>query len=197
MKTFTSLISFVLVISLSYCKSPEEEVEVAVASKKVPMSEIKFKQGEGVTYHDGIPFTGEAFSEYESGVKAISAIYIDGKKNGPYIKWFPSGLKSFESNYANDKRHGETISWWKNKNIRSKSNYVNGVGEGEQWQWYFSGAKFKRIQLVNGREQGIQQSWRENGKLYNNYEARDGRVFGLKRSKLCYKLDDEIIQFKK
>ncbi len=63
-------------------------------------------------------------------------------------------------------------------------------------QWYKGGAKFKELNLVNGREEGLQKAWRENGKIYNNYEAKNGRIFGLKRSNLCYKLEDEEVQTK-
>ncbi|MFK7749990.1 MAG: toxin-antitoxin system YwqK family antitoxin, partial [Kordia sp.] len=65
-----------------------------------------------------------------------------------------------------------------------------------QEQWYKTGEKFKRINIVNGKEEGLQQAWRKNGKLFNNYEAKNGRFFGLKRSGLCYELQNEVVQTK-
>ena len=78
--------------------------------------------------------------------------------------------------------------------MRTESNYVMGIAEGKQYQYYKSGAKFKIINLKEGREYGLQQSWRENGKLYNNYEVVNGRTYGLKRSKLCFQLEQENIK---
>ena len=48
-----------------------------------------------------------------------------------------------------------------------------------------------------GKEEGIQQAFRKNGDLFANYEARAGRFFGLKKSALCYELEDEDVQFEK
>lgn len=80
--------------------------------------------------------------------------------------------------------------------MRSESNYIAGNLDGVQKQWYVSGAKFKEQNIENGQEKGMQKAWRENGKLYNNYEAKNGRIFGLKRSSLCYELEDEKVQVK-
>lgn len=42
----------------------------------------------------------------------------------------------------------------------------------------------------------MQQAWRENGKPYINYEVRDGFRYGLRKSALCYSLEDEKIKLK-
>lgn len=48
-----------------------------------------------------------------------------------------------------------------------------------------------------GKEDGIQQAFRENSALYANYEAKEGRIFGLKKTALCFGLEDENIQYEK
>ena len=45
-----------------------------------------------------------------------------------------------------------------------------------------------------GIESGLQRGYRKNGSLYANYEARNGRIYGLKKSKLCYSLENEKVQ---
>ena len=69
-----------------------------------------------------------------------------------------------------------------------------GVGDGVQMQYYISGAKFKMITIKNGQQNGMQKAWRQNGKIYSNYEAKNGRIFGLKRSNLCYELENEKVK---
>lgn len=163
----------------------------------VPASEIQLRANEGLFYYNDLPFTGAAISFYPNKVKASIDKYRDGLPHGIQRKWFDTGILSFERNYDTGKIHGFVYSWWKNGEKRSTSYYKNGIGQGDQWQWYPNGAKFKKVHLVDGRESGMQQSWRNNGKLYNNYEVVGNRIYGLKRSQLCFELDDEKIKTKK
>lgn len=148
----------------------------------------------GLVYYQGKPFTGAAQSYYADSVLATHDQYVDGKKHGLSAKWFNDGTLSYEGYYVVGKLDGMTKTWWNNGNLRTQNNFEAGVPHGEQIQWYKSGIKFKQMNLVYGKEEGLQRSWRENGKLFNNYEAHDGRIFGLKRSKLCYKLEDEQVR---
>lgn len=162
---------------------------------KVSADSLILKSTLGLVMLHDQAFTGISIADYPNGKPKASIQYFQGKKHGKQIKWFENGIKSYEAHYQSNKQHGKTRSWWSNGNLRSESNYDLGVATGAQLQWYASGAKFKRINLVDGKEEGLQQSWRENGKIYNNYEAKNGRIFGLKRSKLCYELDDEVVQY--
>ena len=167
-----------------------------VKSLLVKEDSLLLKPNLGLVFYQNKPYTGTSVAFYfESGNKAKSIDYVNGKKHGFYRKWFKDGLLSFESQYVAGKKDGLTHTWWKNGNLRSVSSFEKGVPHGTQKQWYISGAKFKVIQLVQGKEEGLQRSWRENGKLYNNYEAKNGRIFGLKRAALCYGLEDETLQY--
>lgn len=170
--------------------SKEKALTTAISKDSVTLIPDK-----GLVYFHNAPFTGICVSYYSNGQLSTSREYLKGRSNGLYQKWFSSGIKSFESSYRNGRLNGVTTSWWGNSNLRTKSNYLKGVAQGKQVQWYRSGAKFKQMNMVDGKEEGIQQSWRENGKLYNNYEAKNGRIFGLKKSTLCYKIDDEEVQY--
>ena len=148
-------------------------------------------QNKGLVYYHDKLFTGTSISFHSNDSIASKKTYVNGKKHGLFVKWYPSGVMSFQVNYHMGKQHGKKYTWWKNNNLRSESNFVYGVAEGIQMQYYESGAKLKLMHLKNGEEQGMQKSWRENGKIYNNYEAKNDRIFGLKRSKLCFSLEDE------
>ncbi len=150
---------------------------------------------EGLVYFKNKPFTGTSTSSFANGSSATSTDYLDGKKHGVYLKWFPIGALSYQSHYYLGKQHGSTKSWWSNGQLRSQSHFEEGLVHGTQTQWYKSGAMFKELNYTYGKEEGMQKAWRENGKIYSNYEARDNRIFGLKRSNLCFELSDEEVQY--
>lgn len=156
---------------------------------------LSLNKQNGRVYYQGTVFNGTSVSYYSNGILASSIDYLEGKKHGFYRKWFSNSDLSYEASYEGGKLQGSSRTWWVNGNFRSVSNFFEGVPHGEQVQYYKSGVLFKRLQLDMGKESGLQQSWRENGKLFNNYEARDGRIYGLKRSKLCFELEDEEVKF--
>ncbi len=195
-KLYALALLFLLGCNSSEKKNQEELYSHSIiAEHPVFQDALILNQSNGVVYYKNLPFTGNAIAQYDNGVLAISIDYKDGRKDGQYKKFFPNGELSFEAYYTNGKQNGKNRTWWSNGNLRTESNFVDGVPDGVQFQYYKTGQLFKKINLTMGQEEGLQQSWRENGKLYNNYEAKNGRIFGLKRSKLCFKLDDEEVQY--
>lgn len=186
-----------LLLSLWGCKGDQKPLSfpgiVDNDHIEVMADSVQLVPERGMTYYQGKPFTGTVISLYDTDCKSYSIRYLNGKKHGSSQKWFDNGLKSYEANYVNGKEDGIVRTWWRNGNLRTECSFQDGVAHGIQKHWYFSGRLFKIMNLVQGKEQGMQQAWRENGKIYNNYEARNGRIYGLKRSKLCYELDDEKI----
>ena len=118
-----------------------------------------------------------------------------GKRQNKTEKWYSNGKLMEVSSYHNGKLNGEKKVWvFNNEQILiSQLNYKLGKAHGEQRKWYPSGEIYKIMNFDNGIESGIQKAFRKNGALYANYEARDGRIYGLKKSKLCYSLEDEEI----
>lgn len=192
----TILFFFLLCFGGIACKQVniEQTGDSVDSSLVIEEDDLKLIPEKGLMYYHDQPFSGKAIRYADYGVIVSESNYLNGKKHGVLRKYFENGALSFESQYIDGKQDGTATSWWRNGEVRSVSKFEKGVAHGEQWQWYKSGAKFKRTNLVYGKEEGLQQSWRENGKIYNNYEAKNGRVFGLKRSKLCYELDEEEIQ---
>jgi antitoxin component YwqK of YwqJK toxin-antitoxin module len=171
-----------------------EVVIIATSFKTLNKSALELKPNLGLMYYNNQPFTGVSEVFYSEIVKAETIEHKNGKRHGPYKKWFPDGTISYESYYDNGLQQGTAKSWWKNGRLRSEANYDKGIVNGIQKQWYKSGNLFKEMSIVNGKEEGLQKAWRENGKIYNNYEAKNGRFFGLKRASLCYQLENEIVQ---
>lgn len=163
----------------------------------VPEESLVLNKSKGIFLLQQKPFSGTSVKKYNNLQTARSIEYIKGKKQGLMQLWFENGQISYQANYKKGRLDGPIKSWWKNGKLRSKSNYADGKVHGNQKQWYPSGAKFKELNFKNGLEEGMQMAWRENGKLYNNYEAKNGRIFGLKRSSLCYTIEDETIKYSK
>ena len=86
--------------------------------------------------------------------------------------------------------------WDSNNNhtLVSHFNFYLGKAHGEQRKWYPSSEIYKIMNFDKGIESGLQRGYRKNGSLYANYDLRNGRIYGLKKSKLCYSLENEKVQ---
>lgn len=160
---------------------------------EVDKSMLTLNPGKGLVYCDGQPFSGNSVLSGESGLVLERIFYRNGNRSGALRKWYSNGQLSFEAFYTDNKLNGTSRSWWSDGTLRSESNHLAGRVQGTQTQWYKSGALFKERNIADGKEEGMQRAWRENGQLYTNYEAKNGRIFGLKRSKLCFELENELI----
>lgn len=194
----TYIITGLLVIlscCLSFHKIGVRQSQDRISRVTVNSDDLRLDQIQGLVFLGDKAFTGICEKNDAYGNLLSKTFYVKGKKHGLHQKFFYNQELSFESMYSDGKLQGNATSWWSNGNKRTVSHYENGLAQGIQLQWYKSGQLFKKINLVDGKESGLQQSWRENGKLYNNYEVHDGRVYGLKRSKLCFKLDNENVSY--
>ena len=171
------------------CEKTKDPFTVLVVEKSTLIRDLPT----GIMFYNNLPFTGKAQRFYRTGFLAEETIYVNGIKHGLMLKWFPEGNQSFSGNYQNGQRDGKVKSWWSNGQLRTFAIYEKGVANGTQKEWYKSGQLFKKYTLVKGQEEGLQQAWRENGQLYNNYVAKAGKIYGLKRSNLCFKLQNEQI----
>ncbi|MEM9000788.1 MAG: toxin-antitoxin system YwqK family antitoxin [Bacteroidota bacterium] len=149
---------------------------------------------EGKWYYDGTPFNGYALSWHGNGQLAEKVGYLNGKRHGPASKWYKDGLLSSEKHYVENRLEGIAKTWWPNGSQSTASNYLNRQRHGKQVKWYPNGQIARIMHFNYGKEEGLQQAWLQNGKLYANYEAKNGRFFGLRRSNLCYQLQNEVVQ---
>lgn len=186
---FSNLIVAIICCSIGSCQSASSYI-VTVRKDALVLDESN-----GVHSYNSQPFTGIASTYFASGKVQENINFVDGIKHGPRQSWFNNGTLSFETSYVKGRQHGITRSWWNNGKLRSESNYEMGSVHGEQKQWYYEGNLYKKRNLNMGKEKGLQQAWRKNGALYTNYEAKNGRIFGLKRSNLCYELEEEVVQY--
>ncbi|WP_339752656.1 membrane-binding protein [Algoriphagus aquimarinus] len=144
-------------------------------------------------------FSGYAVSFYPDGTPKEKIGILKGRKQNQAITWYADGHYKDIATYHQGKLNGDKKNWSPDPAhiLESHLHYVSGKPHGEQKKWYPSGEVFKILHLNMGKEEGLQQAFRENGALFANYEAREGRIFGLKKTALCYGLEDENIQIRK
>ena len=61
------------------------------------------------------PYTGKAFTLYESGQKMEEVSYKNGKWDGLYVSWYRNGQKNYEGNYKGGKLVEGSEKFWNSK----------------------------------------------------------------------------------
>jgi len=173
----------------------EEMEPLAVPSQLTEESLLIYHNNGAVWTLEGKLYSGYIVSYYPNGSLQEKFGVLNGKKQNEAKGWYPNGELKFIANYYDGKLHGEKKSWAADSshNLVSHLNYHLGKAHGLQQRWYPTGEIFKILHFSLGKEEGLQQAFRKNGDLFANYEARAGRVFGLKRSNLCFGLDNEAV----
>lgn len=189
---------------LSGCYKGVPIVENDLASLEIPeatflLNEVRFDRSNSQWFHpkDSSKVSGYVVSRYPDGAIAEKFGVVNGRKEGVSISYFVNGQVRFSESFRNNRLNGEVKRWTLENGYQlvAQLNYKEGKLDGEQKKWYSTGELHKLMNLSVGREEGLQQAFRKNGALYANYEARNGRVFGMKRSNLCYELDNEKVVY--
>ena len=71
----------------------------------------------------------------ETGNPTDSFEYINGKKEGPYLKFFPDGSTMTEGTYKNDQLDGDFTLFYPNGKVQLKGQYQNGQQTGN-WNYF-------------------------------------------------------------
>lgn len=178
----------------------ENDLElVEVPALTFNIDEVIFNKGNSrwIMKDDSSQVSGFVVQYLSGGSVARKFGVFNGRKEGLQTTYFHDGKSKFSESFKNNKLHGEVKRWIleNDHQLIAHLNYQNGRLHGEQKKWYNTGELHKLMHLNMGKEEGLQQAYRKNGALYANYEARNGRVFGMKRSNLCYELDNEQVVY--
>ena len=194
---------FITILLLTGCNQVDYQInkenniieKIEIPDNIQNISSLKYNNLTSEWFFDGYLYSGFIVDYYDNKKLKLKMSVYQGKRQNKTEKWY-SNCKLMEvSSYHNGKLNGEKKVWvFTNEHILiSQLNYKLGKAHGEQRKWYPSGEIYKIMNFDDGIESGIQKAFRKNGALYANYEARDGRIYGLKKSKLCYSLEDEEI----
>lgn len=171
-----------------------DKIEIPENVKNI--ASLKYQNSTSEWFFEGKLYSGFIVDYYDDKSLKLKMSIYRGKRHKRTEKWYPNGKLKEVSNYHNGQLNGEKKVWMSNNEhtLVSQLNYRLGKANGEQRKWYPSGEIYKIMNFDNGIESGIQKAYRKNGALYANYEARNGRIYGLKKSKLCYSLENEKVQ---
>ena len=174
----------------------QKDTKVTIPDLCVNKEQIEYDYKTSTFSTNGELFSGYMVSFYHNGTLKEKIGIAYGRKQNQSSYWFTNGKLKQVATYHNGYLHGERKLWSNDSvyTLVSHLNYYLGKAHGVQKQWYKTGELYKKFNLNMGKEEGIQQAFRKNGDLYANYEARNGRIFGLKKSTLCYGLEDEKVQ---
>lgn len=180
------------------CQNNPKKGESAIPQYEVPTTKVAHDQlvlnsMEGIWSLGGDPYSGYSLQYYPNGNIRTKTGFYKGKKQGLSSEYYPDGHPKHQTPYHQNLMHGEVKNWFGTGGHPQLAvrNFYLGKPHGVHKKWYKNGQLFKVMNYQMGKEKGMQQAFNENGSIYANYEAKNGRVFGLKRSMLCYELEDE------
>ncbi len=176
-----------------------DDVKVEIPDKTILIENVFYdkKNSTWRMLNDSSHVSGHIVRQNTSDLVIKKFSVFQGKKEGPQYTYYPSGELKFLETFKNNQLHG-AVKRWSYQNgyqIIAHLQYRKGKLHGEQLKWFPTGELHKKMNILQGKEEGLQQAFRKNGALYANYEAKKGRIFGLKRSNLCYELNDEEIVY--
>lgn len=197
--------SLLMVVSCNEKKSKETietptadiDTLIEIPSITVDISLLHYDNKTSTWTFNSKLYSGYAVSYFQDSTLEEKTGFLNGRKQNQSTLWFSDKHLKRITNYHKGKLHGVKKSWSPDEHhvLVSQLNYYKGKAHGKQKMWYTTGEVYKILNLNMGREDGLQQAFRKNGELYANYEAKEGRIFGLKKSALCYGLEDENINY--
>ncbi len=135
-------------------------------------------------------------SGYASNTKVEEGRFINGRKEGIWIKYHKDGRTlRLKGHYTNNRPSGFYIRYHKNAKTRVEANFIQDKYKGAFNRYYSNGKlAYSGNYNNNGEESGLIQFYFKNGNLQMEYTAKNGKPFG--RIKNYYRngsLKSEII----
>lgn len=135
-------------------------------------------------------------SGYSSNTKVEEGNFIEGRKEGMWIKYHRDGKTiRLKGHYANNRPSGFYIRYHKNAKKIEEANFIQDKYKGVYNRYYNNGKLAYSGNYNNkGEESGLIKYYFKNGKIQMEYMAKNGKPFG--KIKNYYKngsLKSEII----
>ncbi len=101
----------------------------------------------------------------EEGMLVEEALFSEGKKHGPYTKWYPNGKKEEESSFVNDKRDGKAVWYFKDGTKAAEYSYSDDAIDGDAATYFNNGKVSANGPYAKGKQTGVWKEYHENGNL--------------------------------
>lgn len=139
-----------------------------IIGEKTPFTGTAFtyydsgKKQSATEYKVGL-LTGKIEAWYESGAKQAEGELKNGKREGSWTAWYENGQKVREGAFNYDKEEGKYIWWFENGNTQKTGVYHEGIPDGK-WEWYFENGQKMQEGILRGEiNDGTWKDWYENG----------------------------------
>ncbi len=127
-------------------------------------------------------FTGKDFpkSGTAKDVKVEEGFYINGRKQGVWIKYFPDGkTPKLKGNYTDNRPEGAFTRYHSNGKVAEQGTFSKNGYKGLLTRYYENGQVAYKANYNNeGQESGLVQHYHPNGSLALTYTVKAGQVRG-------------------
>jgi antitoxin component YwqK of YwqJK toxin-antitoxin module len=119
-------------------------------------------------------------SGYKSNVKIEEGNYINGYKDGNWIKYYPDGkTPKLQGNYLNNRPYGSYSRYQENGKLKEQGNFSYSTFNGVFIRYHPNGKiAYKSSYNSTGKESGLVQYFYPNGQVELEYNMKDGKPMG-------------------
>ena len=120
------------------------------------------------------------FSGYTENAKVEEGNFINGRKEGIWIKYHRDGRTiRLKGNYRNNRPSGFYTRYYRNAKKVEEASFIQGKYKGNFNRYYKNGKlAYKGNYNNDGDESGLIQYYYRNGNVQLEYNAKNGRPFG-------------------
>jgi antitoxin component YwqK of YwqJK toxin-antitoxin module len=117
---------------------------------------------------------------YADDAKVEEGKFVDSKKTGKWIKYFPSGKVENEITFQNGRPNGYYINYYENGKVQEEGTWVNNKQVGNFKRYHENGVVSQEFKFnEGGKREGMQKYYYENGQLMIEGEFVDGKEAGV------------------
>lgn len=167
----------------------------AVEYKKINQNTAGLKAVNGTLYLDDRLYSGTVYALFP-GTTDTAAImnFKNGAEDGLWKKNYPNHTPEETREFLQGKKVGEYLAWWPNGHKRLQYRFKEGEYEGTCYEWNENGQLVKEANYKAGHEEGLQKIFYDNGKIHSNFMVINGRRYGLLGTKNCVNVSDSIFK---
>jgi antitoxin component YwqK of YwqJK toxin-antitoxin module len=115
-------------------------------------------------------------------------VYLDGKREGPWLSVYPDGSRASHVSYVNGQRHGYYVRFYatgrvdtEHSPVAEEGDYLHGKRVGVWRTFYPTGEKSEERMYVNDEAHGHSRGFHPSGSLRFEGQYGGGKKFGLWR----------------
>ncbi len=91
--------------------------------------------------------------------------FVDDRREGPEVRYYPSGQKQGEFQWRSDRLTGLASTYWPSGRLQSRYPADDGAGTGLEQRWDEDGILRMDVPLVQGKKHGVARLYDQRGKL--------------------------------